>query len=347
MKDTHNRVEKELDQWLKREQRFKTLFSFALDTNRAFLREKLRYYHSLALKYKGIATADEKLTLTVLRQERKAMEKQLYPNLLARLIYKMTSGIVQGGTAIRDRKRYAVSERELKESLQKLGFPEITLRMEHKDKEQFTLPISYYTGENQRMEVDLSVQRDGQGRYRLEGFKATLHRDGEPGKDKSHYFKLGGENQIGAKQAFNLLSGRSVAIGKGQNMYWMQLDFNDRDAQGNYQVKRFYPGYGYDLEKALRQLPIRELNDPEQTRQLLGDLKNGMLREVTLMDGTKQQRILIEANPQFKTLNLYNKKGRKISKSRILEGSPKENTRLKNNVKFRVRPTQKNGLRLH
>lgn len=102
-----------------------------------------------------------------------------------------------------------------------MGFPEITLRPEHKGKQQFTLPISYYIGENQRIEVDLSVQRDRQGRYQLEGFKATLHRDGEPDKGKSHYFKLDQENQINAKQAFNLLSGRSVGIGNGQSSHWM------------------------------------------------------------------------------------------------------------------------------
>lgn len=342
-----NRVERELDQWLKREQRFKTLFSFSLDKNKAFLQEKLRYYQSLASKYRSIATRDEKLTLRLIRQERRVLEKQLYPNLLLRSLHKMTSGIIQEAAAIRNRKRQALNESELKESLRKLGFPEITLRPEHKGKQQFTLPISYYIGENQQMEVDLSVQRDRQGRYQLEGYKATLHQDGEPDKARSHYFKIDQDNPITSDQAFNLLSGRSVVVGNGQNRHWMQLDLNDRDSNGNYRIKKFYPGYGFDLEKTLRRLPIRELKYPEQTRQLLKDLSSGKRMEVTLVNGNKQQQITIEANPQYKTLNLYNEKGKGISMAEASYSRVKEKALLQNKAKFKIRPVvPKNGLRL-
>ena len=281
----------------------------------------------------------------MIREERHVLEKGLYPNLLVRLAHKVFSGIARGGMAIRNLGRQTMGDRRLKESLRELGFPEVSLQSIHRGKEELTLPVSYYVGENKRMEIDLSVRSGSKGQYRLEGFKATLHQDGKPDRSKSHYFKIDRENPITSKQVYNLLSGRSTVIGNGQDRYWVQLDLNDRNAQGNYRIKRFYPGYGYDLEKTLRQLPIKELKYPEQTRRLVQDLRMGEQREVTLMDGNKQQQILIEANPQFKSLNLYNDKGRKISKTRILQGKVNEKPVLGNKINFKTRMVQKNSQR--
>lgn len=335
MKEAQNRVEKELGQWLKREQRFKELFSFSLGENRVFLREKLKYYRAVSNRYRDIANREEKLTLRMVREERRALEKELYPNLLMRLTYKVFSRIAQKGMVIRNLGRQTTGDRQLRESLRKLGFPEVSVQSIHKGKEALTLPVSYYVGENKRMEIDLSVRSDSKGQYRLEGIKAILHQDGKPDRSKGHYFKLDRENPITSKQVYNLLSGRSTVIGNGQNKHWAQLDLNDRNTQGNYRIKRFYPGYGYDLEKTLRQLPIKELKCPQQTRQLIQDLRMGEQREVMLIHGNKQKQITIEANPQFKSLNLYNEKGKKIHLREALKGKIRKRTGVRNNVGLR------------
>ncbi|MBC9795351.1 hypothetical protein [Sinomicrobium weinanense] len=315
MKNTtmDNRVEIELSRWLSREQRFQKLFSFSLNANRDFIKEKLRFYRRVSSKYKGQLTPQESLTLRMMRQERRHLEKQLYPNVWVRLAYKAISRMVRGAQIARDQQRQTTNIEQLKDSIRKMGFPEVALQREQlANKEKISIPLSYQVGKKEQMQFDLVLKQGSKG-YELAGYTASLHRqEGNPSRIK-HYFKAAGENTVTAEQAHNLLSGRSVMKGNGDNRHWMQLDFNDRNAQGNYNIKRFYPGYGFDLEKTLRKLPLKELGNKAETKELVRDLKNGKRRTVTLVQGNKQHHITIEANPRFKSLNLYNTKGQKIA----------------------------------
>ncbi|RNL88466.1 hypothetical protein ED312_08425 [Sinomicrobium pectinilyticum] len=324
-----NRVENELDEWLTRERRFQKLFSFSLDNNRAFLREKLRYYRTLQAKYRARAGPKEQLTLRMMRQEQRAIEKQLYPNLWVRLGYKVLLDII-GTSSGKEQKRYTANIRDLQESFRKLGFPDIPLdKQQLADRQKMTVPVSYEVGENKRMAFELQLKQGDKGQFYLEGYTAALHETGAGSGVKKQYFQVDRENNINTRQAYNLLSGRPVVQGNGENRHWMQLDFNDRDPHGNYRVKRFYPGYGFDLEKKLRELPLKELRTPEERRKLIKALHNGEQKEVTLIQGYKQQRIILEANPRFKSLNLYNGKGEKISLAQALNGKISKRTRLK------------------
>ena len=326
---TENRVEKELDEWLTRERRFQKLFSFSLDRNRAFLREKLRYYRTLQAKYRARAGPKEQLTLRMMREEQRAIEKQLYPNLWIRLGYKVLSGII-GTSAGKEQRRSVTNIRDLQESFRKLGFPEVALdRQQLADRQKMTVPVSYEVGENERMAFELHLKQEDKGQFHLEGYTAALYKSGEASGDKKQYFQVDREHSINTRQAYNLLCGRPVMIGTGKNRHWVQLDFNDKDTHGNYQVKRFYSGYGFDLEKKLRQLPLKELGTPEETRKVLKALHNGERKEVTFIQGSKQQRIVLEANPRFKALNLYNGKAEKISLAQALNGKLSRKTGLR------------------
>lgn len=96
-----NRVEMELSQWRSREERFSKLFSFNLSSNRPLLKEKLQYYERIAAKYKGTQDLDERFALRVLRQERNNVEKQLFPNLLIRLLRRLLVAPVREQIVIR------------------------------------------------------------------------------------------------------------------------------------------------------------------------------------------------------------------------------------------------------
>lgn len=324
-----NRVEKELDAWLTRERRFQKLFSFSLGNNRAFLREKLRYYRTLRAKYKARASPEEQLTLRMMRQEQQAIEKQLYPNLWVRLGYKVLLDIMGASTG-KEQKRYTANIRDLQESFRKLGFPDIPLdKQQLADRQQLKVPISYEVGENRRMTFELHLEPGDRGHYHLKAYSASLHKLNGVSSDRKQYFRVDKEYAINAGQAFNLLSGRPVLHGNRDNRHWMQLDFNDRDTHGNYRVQRFYDGYGFDLEKKLYQLPLKELGNPEKSRELVKALQNGERKEVTFIQGNKQQRIVLEANPRFKSLNLFNQKGEKISLTQALNSKLSTKTGLK------------------
>jgi hypothetical protein len=198
-----------------------------------------------------------------------------------------------------------------------LGFPEDAIFKGHREipseNPDQRIPFSYQIAANERMAFHWDLTGED-GSYKLKGYRATLIKEGEP--DRSHNFSLNETDGITAVQAYNLLSGRSVQIGKEGNRHWIKLDLNDKDRDGNYNVRRFYPKYGFNLEKILERLPIRELKYPDSTKELLLDLKNGQRRQVTFLSGNTQKQISVEANPQFRSLNFYNSNGKKISYSK-------------------------------
>lgn len=133
----------------------------------------------------------------------------------------------------------------------------------------------------------------------------------------SQTFYLNNGRGVTAKEAFNLLEGRSVnkdLINKEGQKYnaWMQLDFQNKDAAGLHKVKQFYPGYGFTLEKELAKMPLSELADPAQKAELEKSLKRGNLHAVTVetADGSRKQ--LIAADPANRTINRYYTNGKPI-----------------------------------
>jgi hypothetical protein len=55
----------------------------------------------------------------------------------------------------------------------------------------------------------------------------------------------------------------------------------------------------------LARYPIKELETTKQKEELLKSLEKGNVQAVTFTKEGKEERMFIEANPQFKTLNLY------------------------------------------
>jgi hypothetical protein len=70
-------------------------------------------------------------------------------------------------------------------------------------------------------------------------------------------------------------------------------------------VKQFSSGYGYELDKVLDKFPIKELADAEQKEKMMKSLEKGNTTSVTFQKEGKEEKMFIEANPQFKTLTVY------------------------------------------
>lgn len=163
-------------------------------------------------------------------------------------------------------------------------------------------------------------------------YRATLKND-DPSQEKSQMFYINKNSGITAKEAFNLLSGRSVnkdlTTKEGQPYNaWLKLDFSKKDKNENFEVKQFTSGYGYDLNSTLKKYPIKELESSESLVRLIGALERGNLQPVTFIKEGKEERMHVEANPQFKTLNLYDadmKKIFQVSEKKESQGSEKTN----------------------
>ncbi|PWA10470.1 hypothetical protein DB891_04365 [Flavobacterium laiguense] len=343
-----NRVEMELSQWRSREERFSKLFSFSLSSNRSLLKEKLHHYARIASKYKGSQNLDERFALRMLKQERNRILKQLYPNLLVRFVRKVLIAPLIEQIAVRqDLKGVEQNSQSLHDQVQRIGFSDLSARIDQQirqGQDQFSIPVSYYINEKERLDHELSFVKDPTGHYQFEGYKAALQNESKPEETRQHYFKMQEAYSIDTTQAHNLLAGR--AIQKGTS--WMQLDLNDKDPNGNYRVKEFHSGYGYDLEKALQQLPLKELPSKTEADKLRDALKQGSRQSVVLIKDGSEHRFYIEANPQFKSINIYDEHSRKVTLATALGNKTMETVKQmqKNNEHQKERQSKRNGMRI-
>ncbi len=137
------------------------------------------------------------------------------------------------------------------------------------------------------------------------------------GQDKSQRFFIKKNSGVTAKEAYNLLNGRAVnkdltnQEGEKYNA-WLQIDWNQKDNNGNHKFKMIHEAYGFNLEKALEKYPIKELNDQTTKDRLMQSLERGNVHQVTFSKGDKEEKMFIEANPQFKAVNLYDSNMKKV-----------------------------------
>lgn len=168
-------------------------------------------------------------------------------------------------------------------------------------------------GVTDRVDYRLDFKKSDQtDMYFFNRYQATLKND-DPAQEKSQTFYITKNSGITAKEAYNLLSGRAVNKDlnnkEGQPFNaWLQLDFQEKDKNDNFKVKQYHTGYGYELESTLNKYPIKELTNEEEKGKLIKSLEKGNLQPVTFIKEGQEQKMFIEANPQFKTLNLYDSK---------------------------------------
>ncbi|NRF41097.1 hypothetical protein [Pedobacter foliorum] len=144
----------------------------------------------------------------------------------------------------------------------------------------------------------------------------------------SQTFQIGKENNITQKEAYNLLSGRSVfkeytkmekdvildkyiATGEKYNA-WTQLNFKETDKYGNYKFQTFGDNYGFDLLQTLQKLPIAELGEETTAERLLQSLQKGNLQSVNLVENGQLQQHFVAANPRFKCIDVYDMNRNKL-----------------------------------
>lgn len=326
-----NRVEIEFSLWKAREERFRTLFSITPAENKSLLTEKLRQFEKISAKYKSSKIIEEQHTLRILKMEIHRMSKQLYPSLISRILRKIITSS-QNQISIRSEAKKAEKNfNSLHEQLQRIGFPDISKKLKtliEKEQENFTVPPSYYINEKEKINHTINFSKNTEGHFELEGFKSSLQNNSTPEDNRDYYFKNGQECNFKLHEVYNLLSGRSVQ----QNQSWFQLDFNDRDATGNYHLKEFRNEYAYDLEKTLKTASLKEISNQYEMEKLKNALKQGDRVPALLIKNGREHQFYIEVNPQFKSLNIYDQYFRKIqitssekeikSSSQIQSGKP-------------------------
>ena len=70
--------------------------------------------------------------------------------------------------------------------------------------------------------------------------------------------------------------------------------------------------YAYDLEKTLKAIPLKEISNTYEMEKLKHALRQGDRVSAVLIKNGRENQIYIEANPQFRSLNIYDRHFRKI-----------------------------------
>lgn len=171
-----------------------------------------------------------------------------------------------------------------------------------KDKPELADVVSYVLDFSKSKESEL---------YFFNKYQASLQKVGQDASlDQTFYVNKG--KGVTVKESYNLLSGRAVnkdvvlKSGEKANV-WMKLDFTDHSAEKGYAVKTFGEQYGFDLKETVDRFKILDMEKPGFKDQLLKSLERGNLHEVSFMKNGKEASGFVAANPQFKTLDFYDR----------------------------------------
>jgi hypothetical protein len=199
--------------------------------------------------------------------------------------------------------------------------------------------------------VELNFKKSDQtDMYFFNSYHMNLQKEeNKPGMEQTFYINNDGTS-ITLKEAYNLMEGRSVnkdlktKEGESYNS-WLKFDFKQTDNSGNFKINHYHQNYGYDLEASLEKHSIKELNTPQYKEDLVNSLKKGNLQSVTFVVSGVESKMFVEANPQFKTLNVYDGNLQRINhrESKDEKKSEGEKTSEKQSDKKQSETTEENS----
>lgn len=101
---------------------------------------------------------------------------------------------------------------------------------------------------------------------------------------------------------------------------WFKLNLDVTDAFGNHPLRTFRPEYGYDIAEAIGKYPIKGLDKADKLQEAITALKNGNYLHAEIMIGKKTVPVSIVANPQMKTIDIYDKNRVELRDETIFAG---------------------------
>ncbi|MCA5006160.1 hypothetical protein [Sphingobacterium bovistauri] len=181
--------------------------------------------------------------------------------------------------------------------------------------------------------LNFNRSKDG-NMYFLNNYDVTLKKVDNP-IAVSQRFDLARDHRITAVQAHKLLSGlafekevflsnkeenQDTAKQPDKTNTWFKLNLDVTDAFGNHPLRTFRPEYGYDLAEAIGKYPIKGVESPEKLKEAIATLKNGNYLHAEILIGKKAVPVSIVANPQMKTIDIYDKNRVEIRDETIFPG---------------------------
>jgi hypothetical protein len=343
-----NRIGAEMNAWAKREERFEKLFPGTLKDNRPFLLEKLNYLYRLQVRFGNSINDDERLTLSILRQQRQVLEKKLFPSLLRRLLNRIVIPVIQRRQLQKDAERLSVNHQKLISAVTRAGLTEIIPALKRKLKEgEITTSLSHtcYINPDDRVDLKIGFRRDNLGEFLINNVECAI-KGNDQSSSLTHNFKFDQWGDFDLNMAYNLLKGRPVlCINTNDEIHepvWKQFYLNDKDSDGNFRMKEFPIRYEFDIEKELKKLPIKE-HDIE----LSDKLKAGNQVEVMGQVDGRAFTFHIAANPQLKSIDIFDEGLKKTSIKRLEQRAISKGEKLQESKVIKLSPPKMKIHRSH
>lgn len=308
-----NKIEEGYNEIIKWKKRFEKLFSAEVTNSRAFKLEELRMFERLLQRNPRGLNNEEKIFRKLIRQEKRNLVRSLYPNPLIRLIrniFKTGASVLSTGRTFINGDPLPKQADLLNEQLKKTGFSGYLMEIKNKLNEghsSFKLEQEVSPNEKERIKYILSISSNDRGLAKLDGFD-VIHSK-ENGEIKN--FKFDSVTGVNKDQAIELINGRAI---NSNSDTWKMIDFNDKDASGNYVIKEVgVPGF--DLSKALEGLAIKGLSERNKD-ELITRLKDGKRMEVAIEVNGESRKMQLEVLP-LKRSFLFFENGKRVTLDKL------------------------------
>ena len=175
----------------------------------------------------------------------------------------------------------------------------------------------------------LNFNKSEKGGVFLNSFNATLKN--EIGEERTHNF---GVNHFTAKEAVNLLEGRSVKTEFKENEpVFVKLNFaEEKNEYGNFKFQTYnQQAYGVDTAKIVEKSGLI-FDKPEHKDNTVKSLEKGNIVKVKFNLDNKITEGNAVLNPQYKTLNLYDKEMNRLNTNKPIQGLDNQQQE-KNNIR--------------
>lgn len=232
----------------------------------------------------------------------------------------------------------------LKDQMKYLGFGES--KQLHKDlekgiavkKQQFEIKTeSDKVLPGNKVDFTLKFNKTERGGIFLNSYQATLANGNN--EERSHNFPVTKESSFTAKEAINLLEGRSVKIEflnpKTEQVEpaFVQLDFDrPKTEKGNYYFQNYYKNYGVDTQKIVENAGL-VFDKPEWKDNAVKSLEKGNIVKVKfkLDDVVTEGKAVLD--PQNRNLKIYDNDMNRLNTNKPLKGFEQDLKHEKNNVR--------------
>lgn len=188
---------------------------------------------------------------------------------------------------------------------------------------------------------DLNLTKTEQGGVFLNSYRANLTTKNS--EERSQTFKVQKENNITAKEAINLLEGRSVKIEHdvvnketgelSRTESFIKLNMKEpKTDYGNYKYEWYNKNaYGVDVDNIMQKSNLTFADDTERERTKK-HLEKGNITQVTFQHENRQVQGFAVLNPQWKNLNLYDSAMNRVTTQNQLVKPEVTQPQQKNNV---------------